>query len=149
MNCLCRTTLFALAAAYAFFVVNMCGVVFNLDCIVLADLLAFHTADTAYRTLFSCKCALVMNFTGNNSLCFIKGHELDKSLGTNLYALLASRAHKRVNPCNAVDNAYGTVLTNIYTVAVAYTAVYTFLRTAEQLRSHFTAHNALVLKLFL
>ena len=77
MNCTCRTSLYTLAAADAFFVIDVRRIVFDLDRIVFTSLLAFHTADTADLAFLSGERALVVVLAKHRRFGFIQRHKLD------------------------------------------------------------------------
>ena len=137
----------AFAAADALFIIDLCTEAVNRYRSLFARLDALHTAYATRLTFLAGYRALIVVFAEHGCLCFLKRHHFDKPLGTGFNALAAGAALKGINSRNAVANAYRAVFTRLNAVAEADTAVNTFLRSAENLRCHFTAFNTLIFKL--
>ena len=92
MNRACRAGFYALAAADAFFVIDVRSIVCDLYRIVFADLLTFHTANTADLAFLAGKRALVVILAKHRRFRLVQRHKLNKIFragGNTFFARLA------------------------------------------------------------
>ena len=109
----------AFSAADALFVIHMCRVIGNLDCVAFTHLLAFHTADTADRAFFARKRALVVIFAKHRRFGFIQRDKFYELLRASCDTFFARLTLERVYARYAVANANGVIRAGVDTVAVA------------------------------
>lgn len=139
----------ARAAGGAFHVVNACRKVFHFYSTVRASLDALHAADAAYRAVLACFCALVVVDAQNGCRKLTLGHKGYYMLRADGDAFFARSAHFGAYDRNAVTEHYCIIRTGAGAVAESQAAVRAGFRSAEKLRSHLAALNAVVIELVL
>ncbi len=106
------------AAADAFVIIDVRGIVLDFNRIAFANLGAFHAADTADFALFAGKGAFVVVFAKHRRFGFIKRDKLDKPFRAGRNAFFARLAGKRVHARHAVANLNGVIRAGLDAVAV-------------------------------
>ena len=90
-----------IAAADTFFIVDDCKIMLNVNCVVLAGLLAFSTADTAVCTRFSrYRTLIVIGAENNNARSAL--NEMNNVIGTNSGTHTTTDTELRINLGNTV-----------------------------------------------